>query len=206
MSVDTKRCSTCGRALPRAEFGSETLALTSECPHCAWERMCRLTEVDLERIAADQRSYEKASPDVLPRSYRRYDGENRDAILARLRRRYAADPRRERLSVQAEDGYVEFTAETGKRRAPRHGAGGSHTVEDVKRLCDEQRGRCFYCGKELNSAYELDHKTPLNRGGTEWPENLCCICEWCSSRKEKKTAEEFVEYLANLRRRRPRLP
>ncbi len=87
-----------------------------------------------------------------------------------------------------------------KRRGPRHGAGGSHSIEDVERLYDEQEGRCFYCGKELNAAYSLDHKTPLSGGGTDWPENLCCACEWCSSRKQNKTAEEFTEYLINLRR------
>jgi hypothetical protein len=199
-SADTKICTKCGRVLPAAELGSETLILTSECPHCAWERLCQLTEADLHKIAADPRSPQKANPDVFRRGYRRYYGENREKIRERLRRRFAADPGHEGLLVQAEAGHVEFTAQVRKHRTRRHGAGGSHTIEDVKRLYDEQGGRCFYCGKELNGVYELDHKTPLSRGGTDWPENLCCACEWCSCRKQKKTAEDFMEYLTELRR------
>lgn len=162
--------------------------------------MCQLGQTDLDKTAVDKPSYQQANPDIFPRGYRRYYGKNRGKILERLRRRFAAHPQHERLVAPAEAGYVEFGAEMRKRRAPRHGAGGSHTSEDVKRLYDQQEGCCFYCGKELNAQYELDHRTPLSRGGTDWPENLCCACDWCNRRKHMKTAEEFMEYLTNLRR------
>jgi hypothetical protein len=205
-SADTKTCATCGRVLPTAELGSKTPILSSECPHCAWERLCLTPEVDLDRAAVHQRSQQGAKQDVFRRGYRRYYEGDRDKILERLRRRFAADRWHGRLLPQAEAGYVEFAAEIRRRSARRHRAGGSHTGEDVHRLYDEQGGRCFYCGKELNGKYDLDHKTPLSRGGTDWPENLCCACEWCHHRKEQMTAEEFVEYLTDLRRRRTQPP
>jgi len=183
--VDTKTCPTCGRVLPAAEFVSSVFGLPSECTECAWERMCQIPEEDLA---------------VFARVYRRYRGKNRYEIVERMRRRLAAKERHEHLSAQAEAGYVGFAAEMRKRRARRHGAGGWHTIEDVQRLYDGQGGRCFYCGKELDGKYDLDHKTPLSRGGTDWPENLCCACELCNSRKHEKTAEEFMEYLVNMRR------
>lgn len=188
-SFDTKCCIKCGRELPAAEFVSGTLGLASkECTDCVWERMCQLAVTEPDGATAHQR---------------RYYGKNRDKILERLRRRSAADPRRQGLLAEA--GYVGFLAQMRERRARRHGAGGWHTAEDVQRLYDEQGGRCFYCGKELDGEYDLDHKTPLSRGGTDWPENLCCACELCSYRKQKKTAEEFREYLASLRRRTQRV-
>ncbi len=155
--------------------------------------MCQIPQADLDQIAA----YQRASPHVWRSGHRRYYGENREKILERMRRRSAAP---------AEAGYVGFGAQMRKRRDPRHGAGGSHATEDVKRLYEEQGGRCFYCGKELNGECELDHKTPLSRRGTDRPENLCWACEWCNRRKQSKTAEEFMEYLTKLRRRRPQLP
>jgi 5-methylcytosine-specific restriction endonuclease McrA len=203
-SDDTKTCSKCGRVLPAVEFRSETLGLTSECTECVWERMCQVTEADLDNLdkkAAYQRSYEEGNLDFSRRGYRRYYGKNRDRMLERLHRRAAADPQHQGFFAQAEAGYVGFSARMRERRARRHGAGGWHGIEDVKRLYDEQGGRCFYCGKELQDKYELDHKTPLSRGGTEWPENLCCACELCNSRKQQRTAEEFTEYLNSLRRR-----
>jgi hypothetical protein len=185
-SADTKSCITCGRVLPATEFASSVSGLASECRDCAWERMCRIPEEDLAVIA---------------RVYRRYRGKNREKILERMRRGLAVDPQRQGLSAQTEAGYVGFAARMRKRRARRHEAGGWHTTEDILRLCDEQGGRCFYCGKELNDKYDLDRKTPKSRGGTDWPENLCCACEQCCHSKQERTAEEFVEYLADLRRR-----
>ena len=209
-SADTKTCTTCGRVLPTAESGSKTLVSSSECPHCAWERLCRTTEVDLDRTA-HRRPQERANPVVVLHSYRRYSGKNRDKILGRLRRRFASDQRQERLLAQAEAGYVEFAVEMRRRRAGRHGAGGSHTNEDVLRLYGERRGRCFYCQKELNGTYgvgvdplwwtlqslplkEVSEKMGKVRGA--YPKEF----------KEQMTAEEFMEYLTNLQRGRPRLP
>lgn len=192
---DTKTCPKCGRTLPTAEFPSGTVDCTfDECRSCQWERLSQIPKADLEKTAAHRRSPQDADPQVFARSgYRRYYGENRERVLECMRRRSTAG---------AEAGYIEFGAQMLKRRDPRHGAGGSHSNEDVERLYEEQQGRCFYCGKELNGQYDLDHQTPLSRGGTDWPENLCCACEWCTSRKQNKTAEEFMEYLINLRRRR----
>ncbi len=195
-SVDTKTCAKCGRALPAAKF----LGLTSECADCTWERLCQLAEANLNNTVAHQPSYQKADPNVFRRGYRRYHKKNREKILERMRRRFAAKERHQGLLAQAEAGYLKPEAPMRKRRAHRRGAGGAHTIEDVQRLYDEQEGRCFYCGRELNGKYGLDHKTPLSRGGTDRPENLCCACKLCNWLKDEKTAEEFVKYLANLSR------
>lgn len=51
-------------------------------------------------------------------------------------------------------------------------------------------GRCAYC---LTGVYEqLDHITPLARGGAHCIENLAPACEWCNKSKGALTALEFL--------------
>lgn len=82
-----------------------------------------------------------------------------------------------------------------KRRALLEQAEGTYTVADIARLYDNQDASCFYCHVHLTRLH-VDHKTPLSRGGSNWPANLCLTCPRCNVRKCDKTAEEFIAYLA----------
>jgi len=207
--ADTKTCRKCGRTLPASDFQSGTLNVASdECTDCVWERMCTVREAD--SLSADnsllgQRTPTAMNVDGLRHSYRRYRGDERYRILERLRSRLAAAAAldgRESL-VRSETGLMFLAARSRWRRTRRHATGGWHGSEDIQGLYDDQAGRCFYCGIELGARYVVDHKTPLSRGGTDWPENLCCACEYCASRKGEQTEEEFRAHLARLRRHRP---
>jgi 5-methylcytosine-specific restriction endonuclease McrA len=71
-----------------------------------------------------------------------------------------------------------------------------------KNICIiNQRGKCYYCKKQLfNEEGELDHKIPVNRGGTHIQGNFCVACLMCNRDKSDKTEEEFKDWLAkNLR-------
>jgi len=167
--------------------------------------MCTVTEADfasLDKKSVGLRTRAAMNVDELRRGYRRYRGDDPYRTLEHIRSRLAAGSGARGLLARAETGYVGFAAQLRKRRTRRHGAGGWHTPDDVRRLYDQQRGCCFYCGAELNARYAVDHKTPLSRGGTDWPENLCCACEYCVSHKEERTEEEFADFLARMRRRR----
>lgn len=74
------------------------------------------------------------------------------------------------------------------------------TYEDDKRLSEAQDDCCAYCGSPLSGGGELDHKTPISRGGRHVVENLQWLCRPCNRRKGKKTHEEFVEYLRMMAR------
>jgi 5-methylcytosine-specific restriction endonuclease McrA len=189
-----------------SEFRGGTLNLPSEeCTDCVWDRMCRVTEMDfenLDRRAAHDHPRGRADIGAFRGSYRRYRGEDPYPVLERIRSRLAPESHRANVLARAEAGCVGFAAQLRRRRTRRHRAGGWHTRADLQRVYDDQQGRCFYCGRQLEGRYEVDHKTPLSRGGSDWPENLCCACESCRGLKEERTAEEFAEYLAGLRRRR----
>lgn len=78
-----------------------------------------------------------------------------------------------------------------RRRALERTAKGSFTQEDILEQFVRQGGKCFYCRK-LIGRFHIDHKTPLSRGGSNWPSNLVCACARCNTKKQALTAEEFV--------------
>lgn len=82
-----------------------------------------------------------------------------------------------------------------KRRARMRQAEGSYTDGDVRRIYDEQEGRCAYCGISIywHIPYDIhiDHIQPLARGGTNYPDNLACACASCNLEKGDKTISEW---------------
>jgi len=77
------------------------------------------------------------------------------------------------------------------KRARLRDAEGIHTAEDVLAIYKAQRGRCHYCRVKLAGTYHVDHKTPLVRGGSNWPANICCACPPCNLAKHDMTEPEF---------------
>lgn len=80
-----------------------------------------------------------------------------------------------------------------RRRAKMRQADGRHTAADVRRILREQDGRCAYCGCDLSGGFHEDHKVPLARGGSNWPQNICCACPDCNVAKGTMTDVEFRE-------------
>ena len=66
------------------------------------------------------------------------------------------------------------------------------TQADIARIHEMQGGRCRYC-MELLTRYDIDHMTPLARGGQHVPANIALACRTCNARKSRMTSEEFME-------------
>ncbi len=66
------------------------------------------------------------------------------------------------------------------------------TVEQVRKIREDANGKCYYCPS--TNITDIEHKTPLCRGGRNIPENLCMSCEACNSSKWRRTEEEFYEW------------
>lgn len=67
-------------------------------------------------------------------------------------------------------------------------AGGSWTAADVERMHHEQHGMCAYCSAPWE---HVDHKTPLARGGDNWPSNLQLLCAFHNTSKGALTDTEY---------------
>jgi len=86
---------------------------------------------------------------------------------------------------------------SANRRAvlERH-AEGSFTRADIVALHAEQDGLCAYCQKPLD-IFDVDHKQPLSRHGSNGRSNLCLACPVCNLRKGARTEHEFRALLAS---------
>lgn len=86
------------------------------------------------------------------------------------------------------------------RRARKFKASGCYSNEDIEALMTKQRGLCL-CGVSFKFAKRtIDHKTPLSRGGSNWPRNLQLLCQPCNDSKGVKTQQEWTRKLQYARR------
>ena len=70
---------------------------------------------------------------------------------------------------------------------------GKREQEELRTLlATKQRNRCMYCGKRMEPSYfEIEHKTPVARGGSDRIVNLQLVCTPCNKRKGAATDGEF---------------
>ena len=70
---------------------------------------------------------------------------------------------------------------------------GKRELEELRALlAKKQRNRCMYCGKRMEPAYfEVDHKKPVARGGSDRIVNFQLLCAPCNKRKGAATDGEF---------------
>jgi len=54
---------------------------------------------------------------------------------------------------------------------------------------------CYLCEKQIPFGKDnLEHKTPISRGGTNYYENLGVSCQACNCSKHNKTDKEFIQW------------
>lgn len=75
----------------------------------------------------------------------------------------------------------------------------SRYVSDKLRaqVLERDGGRCVSCGDTEN--LEIDHKTPVSKGGKSELDNLQALCRPCNRSKRVKTSEQFATQTKKLR-------
>ena len=59
-------------------------------------------------------------------------------------------------------------------------------------LYKTQGGKCMYCGRKVaRDLFDVDHKTPFSRGGSDRLSNLQLLCRTCNTRKGDMSDGEF---------------
>lgn len=71
-------------------------------------------------------------------------------------------------------------------QAKRRGTEGKFTRNDILYKLEKQRFKCIGCGKNISKKYHVDHIIPLAKGGTNWPNNIQCLCPPCNLSKSAK--------------------
>ena len=61
----------------------------------------------------------------------------------------------------------------------------------IKALQIAQGNRCYYCEQPFVEKFQIEHLTPVSKGGDNQPYNLVLACKNCNSHKRAKTMENY---------------
>jgi len=124
--------------------------------------------------------------------------------------KYAIREYREKMADRLRAYRAEFYAKNSeryaeydrRRRARKLNAEGAHTAADISRIFESQRGLCASCNVKLFKSgkhkFHVDHIVPLARGGSDWSDNLQCLCPSCNLSKGAKDPIEWAAQLGRL--------
>lgn len=206
-------CTKCGVDRPVADFRKNPKTggpYTGNCKSCVSAYNKAYRTANAERLAANYKRWAQENRDIKraiskrwreahPDYYKRWTEENAEhkAEYDRLYRECNPDARKKEWQrIKADPERLERVrartrVHNSKRKAWILGSGGAHTADDIEQLYEEQTGLCAYCACELKGVYEVDHMTPLSRGGSNGRENLALACVFCNRSKNSDTVEEF---------------
>jgi 5-methylcytosine-specific restriction endonuclease McrA len=85
-------------------------------------------------------------------------------------------------------------ATNARRWARKASSPGNFKHDDLTAKLAAQNFKCAapHCGIDVRDEYSIDHKIPLSRGGSNWPDNIQILCVRCNSSKRDRTMEEWL--------------
>lgn len=194
-----KVCYKCKTEKIKSDFSKDSRAkdgLQSRCKSC----YSSYYSENSGRIQKTVRAWQKNNPDKV--AY--YRSLNPEIAVERAVAWQKANPDRHNANSAAwqRANPEKRAASNHRRRAKERGAEGAHTAADVKAIFESQRGLCANCKKKLfksgKKIFHADHIMPLALGGSNWPENIQCLCPTCNMRKGAKTPEEWARQNGKL--------
>lgn len=194
------------------------------CKECSNKRNKEWRDTNPQKIREKNKRWNKANPDKVRLYARKTRAKNPEKVRARARKWELANADKEkqrkkkwqkenplkakesiRKWMMKRPDYVKVyrAANPEKVKAMhqlRRFQGGHITGATVKIIYDENIGRCgvltcYLCNKPiLDREDNLEHKTPLSRGGTNDRHNLDVSCKKCNNKKHNKTLEEYLQW------------
>lgn len=195
--VETKTCSSCGQTKPAVEFERNQKSrdgLNAQCKNCTRESKRKYRQRPEVRVATLARcaTYRKSEAGQRAISEYNYRYNRNPEVKARRRKLMASEKYRayKRNWFNRNKEYAKKIK--SERRAREYNAPGSHTENDIRLIYESQRGRCWYCQKEIAiNNMHIDHRVPLSRGGSNDPDNLVATCAHCNLSKNNRLPHEW---------------
>ena len=151
---------------------------------------------DPERQRAYAREWLKRNPQKARDAVRRWNKAHPEQRRA-AKRLYYARHRQQHKTVMAayHRAHPEvLRAKSNAYRARARAAEGHFTSVEWRALVESYDGKCAYRGEA--GPLEVDHRTPLSRGGTNSIDNVLPACGRCNREKGQLTEAEFRARLA----------
>jgi hypothetical protein len=204
-----KCCTRCNKTHPATEeyfYKHKECAggLNTRCKECMNEINRKWRENNKEKWRGYFNKYRQENPEKELETCRKYRAENPDRILKAVQKYRENNREKTREATHKwEQNNPERKREksrrsTENRRARKLQAKGHFMAGDIQLQYKKQNGLCYWCDKELNGKYHIDHVIPLSRGGTNYPDNLVCSCAKCNCSKSNKLPNEWLEYRKSL--------
>ena len=94
--------------------------------------------------------------------------------------------------VVMENGSIEKLSDNIQKRK-------TFSKEERMRIYRKTKGHCYLCGEFVDfDKFEIEHKVPVSKGGTNDFNNVFCSCHVCNAIKQDIYPEDFVEKISKI--------
>jgi len=182
-----KTCTKCGKPYPATteyfhKNNSYADGLRRECKICINELAYKYRIANIEKTRAATNTWNKNHKEIMR------------AVQSRWRTNHKEEHKRKNLEWKKNNPEkYKAIARAGwqNRRAKEKQAVGRHTKEEIATLYKSQNGKCWYCLIDISKYFEVDHRIPISRGGSNDVGNLCLTCQKCNQSKGAKLVHEW---------------
>ena len=185
--METQVCNKCGKEKPLTDyyFRSDNKTYRKDCKDC----------FKLAKAERESKPGVKALRALKERERRAKDDGTINAKIREYRKTEHAKNVSRKWAKNNLDKIRNYNRTQRARRKFAIQASESATAQEVKAWIDSQNPICAYCSIELSdNQIQLDHITPLSKGGSHTIDNFAISCRSCNCSKGNKTLEEFTAY------------
>lgn len=193
-TTSSKRCSKCKEWFPRtsAHWYRNKAAKDGwqyNCKLCCNASTLKWRSENVDHVIEVDHKYKADHKERIHAREKGYREKHHSNILAATRRWRLNNPDKQDWYYRNKD---RAKANAQRRRAREVNAEGSHTKTDIERQYKAQAGNCWWCGKPLNGKYHVDHRIPLDKGGSNDAGNIVLAHARCNLSKGAKLPGEWI--------------
>jgi 5-methylcytosine-specific restriction endonuclease McrA len=190
-----KTCTKCAEVKSLSEFGRRKRgsdALHSQCKACRRENKRQWKKSNPERDREQwQRWRDKQPAGTLPYQRAWYEAQDPAERTRQSRERKRANPELYReINRRSYHRNLERSRALAREQFHRRREASRGMTVDASVIATLAAQACVYCGGTEH--IEIDHITPLSRGGKHTPENLAPACRPCNRSKGAKLLSEWL--------------
>lgn len=154
---------------------------------------------DMDRV------YRENNIEKLKEYKKQYHAKNKEKIIEKSKIWYESNIERAKETRKKYNKYYRSTESSKissrifklkRRKVIRYGCDKATNTE-IKLLIENSKN-CYWCDKELNGIYHIDHYIPIAKGGNHSIENLVISCPSCNLRKHSKDPMQFAKEIGKI--------